>query len=488
VNSVVEPRRSVIGQRGHDEGALRGLGLLLVVLAVTLVAAPPAQAAPVVTYACSPAPRDCAGWFRSDVTVTWTVTPPEAATPGCAPVTFTADTSGAEATCTASLGPDTVTGRVTIRVDKTPPTVTGAAAMRAADVNGWYNHAVLLQADGSDATSGLADCPRVVTFNGPDSAAPTLAGICTDVAGNRSAPFALGLKYDATRPRITDAIPARPPDHAGWFTSTIRFDFSGTDATSGLAGCESASYSGPDAADASILGTCVDQAGNVSRRSFSLMFDATPPRISGLTATPGDRHVALRWQSSPDRASVEVVRIPGHGSDPESVVFTGPGQSFLDDQVDNGVRYVYRVRVADAAGNETSQDIAAVPTAPAPDTPPAAGVAPTPVPVPGRRRARLLSPAANATVRMGRPPLLRWMPVRRARYYNVQLFRGDRKVLSAWPARPRYQIKKRWTLRGTPQRLKRGRYRWYVWPGFGARPKARYGDLLGRRTFTVVGR
>jgi hypothetical protein len=183
----------VIGQRGHDDGALRGLGLLLVVLAVTLVAAPPAQGAPVVTYACSPAPVDCSGWFRSDVTVTWTVTPPEAATPGCAPVTFTADTPGATATCSASDASGAATGQVTIKLDKTPPTVTGAAATRAADFNGWYNHAVPLQANGSDATSGLANCPRVVTFSGPDSAAPALAGICTDVAGNRSAPFALGL-------------------------------------------------------------------------------------------------------------------------------------------------------------------------------------------------------------------------------------------------------------------------------------------------------
>jgi hypothetical protein len=106
----------------------------------------------------------------------------------------------------------------------------------------------------------------------------------------------------------------------------------------------------------------------------------------------------------------------------------------------------------------------------------------------GRRRARLLSPAAHATVRTRRPPLLRWTPVRRARYYNVQLFRGDRKVLSVWPVRPRYQIKKRWSRLGTPQRLRRGRYRWYVWPGFGARPKARYGDGIGPRTFTVRGR
>jgi hypothetical protein len=106
----------------------------------------------------------------------------------------------------------------------------------------------------------------------------------------------------------------------------------------------------------------------------------------------------------------------------------------------------------------------------------------------GRRGDLLLSPAAHAAVRTRRPPLLRWMPVRGARYYNVQLFRGARKVLSAWPKRPRYQIKSHWTQLGTRQRLRRGRYRWYVWPGFGARPKARYGDLIGGRAFTVTGR
>jgi hypothetical protein len=276
------------------------------------------------------------------------------------------------------------------------------------------------------------------------------------------------IRLDKTPPTVTSAIPARPPDHAGWFTSAVRFDFTGADATSGLAACQPAFYAGPDKRAASILGTCTDEAGNVSRRAFPLMFDATPPRMWGLTATPGDRDVELQWQSRPLRTSVEVMRSPGYGSQPESVVFTGPGSSFSDDQVANGVRYVYRVRLADAAGNQTSEAIAAVPSALAP--------------------ARLLSPPANARVRAGRPPLLRWMPVRGARYYNVQLFRGARKVLSAWPARPRYQIKKRWTHQGTPQRLRRGRYRWYVWPGFGARPKARYGDMLGRRAFRVVGR
>ncbi len=31
-----------------------------------------------------------------------------------------------------------------------------------------------------------------------------------------------------------------------------------------------------------------------------------------------------------------------------------------------------------------------------------------------------------------------------------------------------------------------GRYRWYVWPGFGARSKTRYGPLLGGSFFFVA--
>jgi hypothetical protein len=81
---------------------------------------------------------------------------------------------------------------------------------------------------------------------------------------------------------------------------------------------------------------------------------------------------------------------------------------------------------------------------------------------------------------------LRWTRVRRARYYNVQLYRGARKVLSAWPARPRYQIKRRWSYAGKRHRLTPGRYVWYVWPGYGPRSKAKYGDLLGRRPFRLV--
>jgi large repetitive protein len=98
----------------------------------------------------------------------------------------------------------------------------------------------------------------------------------------------------------------------------------------------------------------------------------------------------------------------------------------------------------------------------------------------------LLAPAAGA--RVTRPPLLRWRRTPRASYYNVQLYRGSVKVLSAWPATTRLQLKARWRYLGRPRRLTAGTYRWYVWPGFGKPTQRRYGRSLGGRTFRVVSR
>jgi hypothetical protein len=98
----------------------------------------------------------------------------------------------------------------------------------------------------------------------------------------------------------------------------------------------------------------------------------------------------------------------------------------------------------------------------------------------------LLAPAAGARV-MG-APLLVWRPVARASYYNVQLFRGKTKVLSAWPTRARFRLRSRWTYLGRQQRLAPGTYRWLVWPRLGRGAKGRYGPLLGQSTFTVASR
>jgi hypothetical protein len=98
----------------------------------------------------------------------------------------------------------------------------------------------------------------------------------------------------------------------------------------------------------------------------------------------------------------------------------------------------------------------------------------------------LLTPRAGA--RVTRPPALVWRRVKRARYYNVQVYRGRRKVLTAWPTKTKLQLNARWTNLGRKERLLPGSYSWYVWPGYGVPSARRYGQLLGQSTFVVARR
>ncbi len=98
---------------------------------------------------------------------------------------------------------------------------------------------------------------------------------------------------------------------------------------------------------------------------------------------------------------------------------------------------------------------------------------------------RLIAPGPGAVIKRGHLPVFRWVVVKRATYYNVQLFRAGRKILTAWPSRPRYQLQKRWKFAAKTRRLGPGRYRWIVWPGFGPRSRANYGDPIGHSTFVV---
>jgi hypothetical protein len=141
------------------------------------------------------------GWYTSNVTVNWTVTGAATST-GCDATTLTADTPGQKLTCSASNidGTSEVTQSHTFKIDKTPPGV-AAAPSRAPDANGWYNHALSVAFSGTDATAGIAGCSSAA-YSGPDSATASVAGSCTDLAGNvgtASLPFA----YDATPPAVT---------------------------------------------------------------------------------------------------------------------------------------------------------------------------------------------------------------------------------------------------------------------------------------------
>lgn len=100
------------------------------------------------------------------------------------------------------------------------------------------------------------------------------------------------------------------------------------------------------------------------------------------------------------------------------------------------------------------------------------------------RRSALFSPRARAVI--SGPTTLAWRAVPRTRFYNVQVYRNGRKILSRWPARPRYGLRRSWQHQGRTYRLRPGVYTWYVWPGFGTLAKPRFGKLLGQSSFRVV--
>ena len=267
---------------------------------------------------------------------------------------------------------------------------------------------------------------------------------------------AFTLHYDATPPTITGWNPSRPPDHNGWYNHPVAFTFTGTDATSGLDSCTTPTYAGPDSGNASATGSCRDKAGNVASLAVPLRYDATPPCL-GANAAAGDGIVFVHSLAC---AGIKIVRSPGLHGKKSSTLYHGGSGAFKDTRVRNGVRYTYTISAEDQAGNVAVRSIAA-----------------TPGP-------RLLTPAPNA--HLTTPPLLLWTARPGASYYNVQLYRDGRKVLSVWPADAKLQLSRVWSFAGHRYRLKPARYRWYVWPGFGRRAASRYGSLIGRGTFVVT--
>jgi len=85
------------------------------------------------------------------------------------------------------------------------------------------------------------------------------------------------------------------------------------------------------------------------------------------------------------------------------------------------------------------------------------------------------TPVPVRTARLERPKLS-WRAVAGASYYNVIVWRKGERVLDLWPARNRALLPGSWTSKGVSRTLSPGRYLWFVYPGFGARADARYGE------------
>ncbi len=169
-----------------------------------------------------------AGWYRSNVNVSWAVSDPEGpfVRAGCDPVALTADTARAVVTCTAySAGGRRSWGDV-FKIDRAPPTITAAAAP-APSAKGWNNTNVTVTFTCTDALSGvdLCDSPQVISREGIGVVA---TGDTVDKAGNH-AQATKSLHIDKTAPTTPAGLTATTP-------AAGRIDLAWTAATDGGSG------------------------------------------------------------------------------------------------------------------------------------------------------------------------------------------------------------------------------------------------------------
>lgn len=191
---------------------------------------------------------------------------------------------------------------------------------------------------------------------------------------------------------------------------------------------------------------------------------ATTPEAAGRPS------LAPRPASDPCRdAAPGDCAVVGPDADVEAVPLPAPGPGGLGDLGD-GVG-VEDDPPPDADTPAAVQQEAAPAPAPLPAAPPAAGDL-------AAAFGGLVSPAPADWLAWQRPTL-RWTPQAGASYYNVQIFRGPRRVLNAWSTDTR--------LRVPEGVLRQGRsYVWVVWPAAGERSAARYGTAIGRATFAIT--
>ena len=333
---------------------------------------------------------------------------------------------------------------------------------------------------GTDALSGLGTC-STESYSGPDSGSARVTGRCSDEAGNTGT-STYELRYDATPPAVV-ATAARKPDANGWYNRPVRVSFVGTDPASGVDTCAAPLlYKGPDTAKTSLSGTCRDKAANTSQpASLDLSYDTVAPGLGRVRVSIERRGVVLRWKASKDALSYGIVRRPGLTGNKPSTIYTGRAMTFTDRRLENGVEYRYTVTAYDLAGNGTAKHLEARPTSVATSarTRPSASQ-------PTRSTPALKGPAAGASI--SAPPLLTWSVVPKATYYNVQLYRDGKKILTAWTKHPKLRLEKSWKYQGRAYALTPGVYRWFVWPGLLLPSANQYGKLVGSRTFVITQR
>ena len=204
-------------------------------------------------------------------------------------VTYKVATSGGIESNDVTGSIPAVTFRITVVAppsDSTAPIITPNITGTLGN-NDWYTSNVTVSwtvEDNESAISSSSGCGST-TINS-DTIGVTLTCTATSVGGTAS--NSVTIKRDATAPTGVSGAPNRAPDSGTWYNNAVDVVFTGSDATSGIASCTTTNYSGPDAAGATVNGSCTDNAGNSANGvSSAFGYDGSAPTGVALSVTAG---------------------------------------------------------------------------------------------------------------------------------------------------------------------------------------------------------
>jgi hypothetical protein len=232
--------------------------------------------APTISSTLSPTnPDGDNGWYKSDVTLGWTVTEPESPnslqTTGCAAQNITTDQAETTFSCSASSAGGT-TGPVDVKIkrDATNPTISGSASP---DANGfgWNNAPVTVSYSCDDNLSGVASCASDDTLSS-EGAGQSATGTAVDNAGNSDTATVGGINIDLTDPGVTWNSAINDGDSYYYGSVPAAPSCTPTDSLSGPNGCTVSGYT-TAVGSHTLTATANDEAGNqkVVTRSYTVL-------------------------------------------------------------------------------------------------------------------------------------------------------------------------------------------------------------------------
>jgi predicted outer membrane repeat protein len=225
------------------------------------------------------------GWYNTSVTIHWTCADNLSGVVSC-PSDQIITTEGASETVSQSIADQAgnttnASSSPAVNIDLTAPTNVVGTPDRTADSNGWYNHQVDVTFSGQDALSGIASYTSD-SYSGPDNAAASVSGSCTDLAGN-STNGSFALAYDATAPTIVYTGNQASYD----ITATVTISCAASDNLSGIATTDCQNISAPAytfvVGANTVSSSATDVAGNTA--SGSVTFTVTESANSLTTLT-----------------------------------------------------------------------------------------------------------------------------------------------------------------------------------------------------------